>query len=173
MEFLGEYIIKFSSLQNHKEYLFDFIVNDDFFADNKHSSISGANVNVAVILVKSKEALVLDIKVSGLLKVTCSRCLENYSQKILFRDKIVANFDEETNFDSDNTVSLSNKVDEINISQFIYEFCDFALPICCSHAVDEFGNSDCNKEMLEIIEKHKVNENKIDPRWEQLKQFIN
>ncbi len=173
MEFFGKYIINFLGLQNHKEYFFDFNVGDDFFTDNKHANISGANVNVAVILVKSKEGLVMDIKVSGFLSVTCSRCLDNYSQKILFRDTIVANFDEETNFDSDNTVSLSSKADKINISQFIYEFCDFALPICCAHPVDVHGNSDCNKAMLEIIEKHKVNENKIDPRWEQLKQFIN
>ncbi len=68
---------------------------------------------------------------------------------------------------------ILKEIEEINISRFIYEFCDFALPFSCFHEVDNDGNSDCNKEMLEIIEKHKVTQNKIDPRWEQLKQFIN
>ncbi len=170
---MNEYNIEITGLSENKEYFFDFKVDDGFFANRNNPQLTGGSIDVEVTLLKKSDGLFLDIEVSGTLDVICNRCLDCYPQHISFRDNIVVNFDNETNFDTtESYVILDKKANEINISRFIYEFCEFALPISCVHSTTN-GETNCNKKMLEILNKYNKEEPKVDPRWEKLKQFIN
>lgn len=173
MDITDSNIIKFEQLKNHQLYEFNFCVKDDFFTAFPKSRILGGNIDVSVGVIRNNEGLILDFHLRGNVVVTCSKCLEDYHHPIEFKEQIVAHFDDVTNFDGDNNVSLNKNVNQIDVSRFIYEFCDFALPISCKHPEDEDGNAGCNKEMLELLETYNNDNDTIDPRWEQLKQFIN
>jgi uncharacterized metal-binding protein YceD (DUF177 family) len=175
VNYLSQYIIPFHGLDS-KEHLFNFTVEDAFFDYFETKIIKGGVIDVNLDLIKESNSLHLKLSLKGSVKIICDRCLELYDQDIDFTDTIVVEFGEETNFDTNrDCVILANDKSEINISQFIYEFANFALPLQHYHPDKENGEPGCNKEMLEILNKHIVSEDNknIDPRWEKLKELKN
>ncbi len=174
MNYLSQYIVPFSGLEN-KEHVFSFVVEDEFFTFFDDKLIKGAKLDVDLHLVKKAHSLHLKIRLNGYVKLICDRCLEVYNQQINFTDTVNVEFGEETDFDTNSDiVILDKKKSEINISQFIYEFTNFALPLQHYHPQDENGNDTCDVKMIEILNNHLVKEEeKIDPRWEALKELKN
>lgn len=173
MNLLDQYNVPVSEL-DEKEISFKFKVSDNFFSVYENSEIKGGNIDVVLKICKINEILNLNFKVKGSVKIICDRCLEEFDQKISFSDSIFVESGDETNFDSEGeNVILSREANEINVSQFIYEFAHFALPFTRFHPVDKSGISGCNPEMLEILNKHKVQkkEDIADPRWEKLAEI--
>lgn len=175
MNYLSQYIVPFGGLDN-KEDVFDFIVSDEFFAHFEDNTINGGNINVNLKISEKTNSLQLTIALKGTVKVLCDRCLEYYDQAIEFSDIVMVEFGEETNFDTNQEcIFLEKGKTEINIAQLIYEFSHFALPLQHYHPDTETGETGCNKEMLEILNNHMIieSEEKIDPRWEKLKEIKN
>jgi uncharacterized metal-binding protein YceD (DUF177 family) len=175
VNYLSQYIVPFHGLGN-KEHVFNFVVTDEFFKHFEDDTINGGNINVNLKVLNNINSLQLIIGLKGKLKVLCDRCLEYYDQEIDFRDFVMVEFGEETNFDTNQEcVFLKKGETEINIAQLIYEFTHFALPLQHYHPDTKTGETGCNKEMLDLINKYLTVENDdiIDPRWEKLKEIKN
>ena len=175
LKVFNQYIVAFNGLDN-SDYDFDFKVKDEFFSCFEASEIKGGDLTVKLILTKKPHSLELQISLKGKVRIICDRCLEEFEEKIKFSDTIMVEFGEQTNFDTDEDyVILSKSENEINISQFIYEFAHFALPFTRIHHNDKTGKSGCNPEMLAILEKHRATkeEKTADPRWEKLAEIKN
>lgn len=173
MDYLSQYIIPFHGLDN-KDRCFDFVVKDEFFGYFEEGIIKGGDIDVQVAVVKNSSSISLTISLKGSVKIICDRCLDIYSEKIEFNDKILVELGEETNFDTNRDVVILDKnKSEINIAQFIYEFANFALPLQHYHPDTVDGKLGCNQEMLDLLEKHLLNEEDevIDPRWDKLKEL--
>ena len=165
----------FNGLDN-KEKQFDFVVTDEFFEYFEENTIKGGNIDVSLILQKKSHSLHLKIKLNGSVKLICDRCLELYNQDIDFENIIIAQFEDQTNFDTDQDfIIIEEGKTEINIAHFVYEFAHFALPLQHYHPDTDSGESGCSKEMLEVLEKHLIEEKTkvIDPRWEKLYEIKN
>lgn len=170
MNYLSQYNIPFHGL-NAEKHIYDFVVESEFFDFFENSQIKSGEIKVTVSLFKRITSLSLSISLTGVVQVTCDRCLELYAQRIEFKDDLIVEFSDKTDFDTNKDfVFLDRSESEINISQFIYEFAHFALPFKRMHPVDSDGNSTCNNEMLDILDKHavEVNEEIVDSRWEKL-----
>ncbi|MDD2634321.1 MAG: DUF177 domain-containing protein [Bacteroidales bacterium] len=175
MDYLSQYIVPFSGLDNN-EHNFDFVVSDEFFTQFDDSTINGGNINVNLKLLKKTDSLQLKISLKGTVNILCDRCLDYYDQEISFSDMVLVEFGAETNFDSNqDCVLLKKGKTEINIAQLIYEFSHFALPLQHYHPNTKTGETGCNKEMLDILNNYLIDEDdeKIDPRWEKLKDIKN
>lgn len=174
MSLIDKYIISFNSLKNGK-YKFDFQVDDEFFTFFEKSEITGGCFDVEVLFTKNTNSFEMDIHLKGEVKIPCDRCLDKIDEPIDFTDKINVEFGNETNFDTNTDfVLLEYGSQEINISQFIYEFAHFALPLSRKHKDDVNGNSTCNPEMLRILEGLKPKEKEeIDLRWAKLQELKN
>ncbi len=174
MDYLSQYIVPFYGLDN-KSYQFDFVVEDRFFDYFENEIIKGGNIDIKLTLIKKTSTLHLKFNLSGFVKIICDRCLELYDQIIKFENSIVVEFGNETNFDTNkDIVMLDKNKSEINISQFIFEFINFAIPLKHFHPDTKDGNPGCNIEMLEILNKHLIKEDDvIDSRWEKLKEIKN
>ena len=172
MDYLSQYIVPFHGLDN-KEACFDFVVNDEFFSYFEEGIIKGGDIDVQIAVVKKSTSLTLTIGLKGAVKIASDRCLEVYSENIEFEDTILVEFGEETDFDTNrDVVILDRNKSEINISQFIYEFANFALPFQHYHPDTADGKLGCNQEMLNLLNEHLlVEEEIIDPRWEKLKDL--
>ncbi len=177
METKKQYIIQLDGLEE-KEYSFEMQADDVFFQSFEKSEIKGGLVDVRITLLKKKTSLMLNFDLSGTVKLTCDRCLELYDQPISINDDILVNYGDETNFDTNSdAVTLSRDANSIDVSEFIYEYSHFALPIAHYHLDDANGNPTCNPKMIDLIDKYKVEENvvetedAIDPRWEALREL--
>jgi uncharacterized metal-binding protein YceD (DUF177 family) len=173
MDYLSQYIVPFHDL-NDKQHTFDFVVNNEFFNYFEEGIVKGGDIKVQLTVVKKTSGLHLSFSLSGFVKIICDRCLELYNQDINFEDSIFVEFGEETDFDTNRDVVILDKnTSEINISQFIYEFSNFALPLQHYHPDTADGKPGCNPEMLELLNKHllKKEDQVIDPRWEKLKEL--
>jgi uncharacterized metal-binding protein YceD (DUF177 family) len=175
MKVLTQYSVHFRDLDN-SDYEYNFTVSDSFFSCFEKSEIKGGNLDVKLILSKKPNTLELDITLTGRVKIVCDRCLEDYFQDINFNDKISVELGDETNFDTDKDfVILDRNENEINISQFIYEFAHFAIPLSHYHPNDKNGNCGCDPKMLDTLKKYSNSKknNTVDPRWEKLTEIKN
>lgn len=175
METKDRYLIMLDGLEE-KAHTFEMHADDDFYQNYKEGEIKGGDVAVEIVLLKRKTSLLLTINLSGVVRLVCDRCLEIYDQPINISDEILVNYADETNFDTNNeAVTLSRDSNKIDVSRFIYEYSHFALPIAHYHSEDEYGQPTCDKKMLELIERYKVEEKEaaMDPRWEALRELNN
>jgi uncharacterized metal-binding protein YceD (DUF177 family) len=83
-------------------------------------------------------------------------------------------FTDEFTEDTDEVMYLQPGEFEVNVAKLIYEFIVVSIPIRHIHPDDEQGNSICNPEMLKKLEQYEAPEaeEKIDPRWNDLKKLI-
>jgi uncharacterized metal-binding protein YceD (DUF177 family) len=113
----------------------------------------------------------LDFAITGHLTLACDRCTEDYQQDINQYFELIVKFsDNMENVKSDEILILSSNEHTISLARYIYEFIHLSLPFKRTHQFLE----KCNPKMLEYIEKMgltiNINE-RIDPRWENLKQL--
>jgi uncharacterized metal-binding protein YceD (DUF177 family) len=167
------YVIAFKGLKEGK-HQFHYEIDSKFFSLFEQSEIEKGNLQIKVTLVKSERVLSFDIQGKGEVTLICDRCLDEYLQKISFKEKLFAEFGETNSdiTDVDNILTLSYGEGEIDLSQHIYEYIHLNLPYRRIHPETLTGESTCNKEMLEELNEYIVEET-IDPRWEKLKTLLN
>ncbi len=70
-----QFIIRLNGLEVGS-HLYEFKVTDSFFETRDYSDIQGANVKVAVELLKQNSIISLTFKLSGTLQVLFDRCVK-------------------------------------------------------------------------------------------------
>ena len=69
-----------------------------------------------------------------------------------------------------NTLDEGDK--ELDLDNIFYEMIVLAFPTKRQHKLNSVNDDECNKEMVNLINKYSIKENKnIDPRWEALKKL--
>jgi uncharacterized protein len=166
---LKEFIIQFSGLELgiHN---FEFNVDDNFFKEFEYSEITKGKVKVNLQLEKQVNMLNLEFLIDGYVTCVCDRCLENYQQKITANERVLVKFGDDKSEESDEIVVIPTSQIQIDISQDVFEFIILSLPIKRVHPEDKNGKSDCNKDIIKILNKLDVHENN-DPRWDELKKL--
>ena len=108
------------------------------------------------------------IQISGSLELVCDRCLENYTQVINVRESLVLKPGEDfDDLSDDKVITYPRDMQEIDITQYIYEFIILAMPLKRVHENPEL----CNQEMLNKIESNNNNSDHYDPRWNELNKI--
>ena len=167
------YTIPISGLkEGHHE--FDFEIDNKFFEQFEESEVKEGSLIANVGMDKRSTHLDLLIKVKGTVRVTCDRCLEEFSQPVETENRLLVKF-EKTSVDIDpDILSLPPDAYELDLKQQIYEFIMLALPIKRVHPPDANGKSTCDPVMLKKLEEFIVDEEKDnDPRWDELKKLMN
>jgi uncharacterized protein len=166
---LRKYVIPFTGLKDGK-HTFNFIIDDRFFEAFEGSEVKNGNVDVVIELNKTPRFLELHFNLEGKVRVMCDRCLDMFDLAVEFRETLYFRFGEESYEQSENVIILSPKEYEIDVAQYLYEFVHLALPYQKIHP-EMNGKSGCNKRMIEKLNELRVEQQKTDPRWEQLKEI--
>ena len=166
---LKDYIIQFSGLAEGV-HSFEFIVDDKFFKEFELSEITDGKVKIDLQLDRQPNMLVMEFAIKGYITCLCDRCLENYNQDISGNEQIIVKFSEDKSEESDEIKVLAPSANEVDISQDVYEFINLLLPIKRVHPEDKHGKSQCDPEIIKILNKLGTQKN-IDPRWEELKKI--
>jgi len=171
----GKYRIRVNGL-NEGIHFFEFTVGSDFFENFSKPEIKQANIKIDLTLNKAPQHLELGFNIAGTVGVVCDRCLDVFDLPVNSHNILFVKFNEHPQDNRNEVLFLSKDEEEISLMQNIYEFICLSLPLRKVHPDNENGNSTCNKEMLEKLEKFsysKRSENKTDTRWNELKKWKN
>jgi uncharacterized protein len=155
---------------------YQFVLDDSFFSKFEESEIKEGTVQAKIQMIAAKDLLTFRFHLSGLVKIQCDRCLDNYLQAIEHETTLFVEFGEENSdiSDADNRIMLSHKEHEIVLDKHLYDYVHLSLPYQRIHPENENGVSQCNSEMIKKIEELNNNEtNDTDPRWDKLKELFN
>ena len=95
----------------------------------------------------------------GVATVICDRCLDPVDLPVEYDGKIYVKFGEETVEQDENLLILSRAEDELDVSQYLYEFAHLSLPLKRVHVADETGKNGCNPEMLAKLREYLIDDN--------------
>jgi uncharacterized protein len=144
------FLLPFTGLKIGKHQFF-YEIEDAFFSAFEYSLVKNGACNVVLNLEKQETMLILDFHIKGNIFLSCDKCLANYPQTIETKDRLIAKFSyEDLGNSTDEVVILSKNESEIDISVFIYEMLNLAVPyvsICAKPGEMET----CDKEMLAKI----------------------
>jgi uncharacterized metal-binding protein YceD (DUF177 family) len=172
LEYPTKYTIPFRGLKDglHE---FDFKVNQEFFNHFQEEDVYQGEADVKVSFNKKTLVTTLKFELKGKLNVACDRCLEELEIEVEGENSLHLKFGEEHEELADDVIVLAESENEINVAQYIYELFELSLPLSFVHPDDEEGNSTCNEKMIQKLNDLSVNEEeKIDPRWNDLRKLI-
>ena len=171
-----EYVIRLSGVDvgTHK---YTMICDKAFFELTGLNEIEDGRVKVQIEMEKSATMLSLQFHFKGEVTVLCDRCLDFLTLPLELKEFLVVNLVsqiDESFENDDNIWQLHEKAHELDLTHFLYETIELALPTQLIHPDDENGNPTCNPVMLqklaELAPKEEQN-NETDPRWDALKKL--
>lgn len=167
------YNIAYRGLSQGK-HVFEYDIDDKFFSEFEGGVVEEGDVNVCLTLEKQSALMILNFDVKGQVKVQCDRCLEMYDQPIEGSDKVFVKFGDKEFEDGDDVIWVGANEHQLNVAQLIYEFICLAIPIKRIHPDDENGNSTCDPEMIEKLDKYIIkDEDANNPVWNDLRKLLN
>ena len=111
------------------------------------------------------------MEMNGSVQAICDRCLEEMDLPIKGEMRLYVKQGGKEDEDSgdDDFILLSQDADYLDLSEPLYEMFMLNYPLRVVHPEGE-----CNPEMERALEEYTTDENnKIDPRWDELKKLIN
>lgn len=169
-----EYSIPFSGLKQGK-HEFKYRVDNTFIQSFGFQEFNNVSVDVLVLLDKQPTVLEFDFQASGTVNVDCDLSSEPYDQPISSSMKLLVKFGDEYNDEDDEILIIPHGEHQVNIAQYIYEMLVLAVPAKRIHPGVADGS--LRSELLEKLEElqpgePKNEEDKTDPRWDALKNFL-
>ncbi|HLN54283.1 MAG TPA: DUF177 domain-containing protein [Lentimicrobium sp.] len=169
MDYLRDFVIPFVGLSN-EEHKFEFLIDDKFFASFEYSEIEQAKVKVDVNLNKSERMMVLTFSMLGVIRVTCSRCLDEFDFPVAGEEVLYIKFGSEYKEEDDDVIIIPESETQINLAPFIYDYLSLMVPFRVVHPDNENGESQCDPDVIRRIEEKKQQKD-TDPRWDKLKDL--
>ncbi len=172
---LQQYRIPYTGLKTGK-YQFEYEIDSHFFDEFEYSIVKSGQLSVKLELEKQETFLILQFHIFGEIQLSCDVCLANYPSKIDTKQRLIAKFsgDEEWDNETDEVIILTKNDHEIDVSLPIYEYINLAAPYV-SRCGEEGDTSSCDQEMIAKLKalSGKQNEQKkdVDPRWDALKNI--
>lgn len=182
MKFLRAYDIDVIKLKDGR-HSFSFEVNDGFFRFYEADDwVNGANLTVNVTINKTVSVLEADYKITGTIRLTCDRSLEEFDHPLEFTEKVIYKYGPTEQEISEDVFMITKDTSSINIAQLIYEFILLAIPAKKIHPDyldemdDEFDHEGSLVYLSDETEKVETEEEQIgdkpaDPRWEILNKL--
>ena len=148
---------------------FEFVMDDNFFDCFDVTKGTKGKVNARVEIVKSSLLMEVRMKIDGVVKAICDRCLEEMDLPVRGELNLYAKYGEREEGNDDDFIVLAQDEDYLDLSESLYEIYMLNYPLRVVHPEGE-----CNEEMERVLEDLTIEENeKIDPRWDELRKLIN
>lgn len=172
MGLLNLYKINLVSLKNGL-HTYQFEVKDEFFTNFEDSFITEADIEVKLNLTKQINLLIAEFKIVGSTKLICDRSLEEFDYQInttyTLHFKYADNFEEI----SDEIIHIPFGLQQLDLSQYIYEYIGLSVPMRKIHP--KFADDDSDEEFEEIysseVDETEDDNDEVDPRWAALNKI--
>lgn len=152
---------------------FTFYIKDSFFKAFSQSEVRCANIITTVLLEKKNDKLALSIQLKGKVNhLLCDICAEDISVNISSTTKMIIEKTSEDLESTDEIIYVNSNKNELSIKHLLFELITLSLPNKRQHPLNKDGTTNCNTEMISLIEKYNNIEKKSsDPRWDALKDL--
>lgn len=174
MDRLTKYSIPFAGMAkgNHR---LQYDIDDTFFELFENSVIDKAKIHVDLDFLKAETVLTLTFHLTGTIRKTCDRCLEEFDIPVDSTQILLVRFGEPGVGETDDIIVIAHSDHHLDVAQHIYDYLSLAIPMRIVHPDDADGNATCNPEFLEKLSGSKTDEedHPVDPRWEALKNLGN
>lgn len=170
---LKQFSVPFTGLKIGK-HLFDFEIDDNFFAAFEYSLVKKGNLKAKLELDKQETMMILNFEIDGEVSLTCDTCLSECLTPLHIKERQIIKFTEDDLESDDLEIIMINKREsEIDVSELIYEYITVSIPYIVN--CNDMGNGQqCDPEMiakLQDLSVQKREEEKVDPRWDALKKL--
>lgn len=152
---------------------FNFKIGNDFFALFEESEIKEAALNVVVKADKASSHIDLNVVIDGIVNVSCDRCLGVFSFPLKCDYRLLVKFGKVHDETDPDIITLPAEESELDLMHYFFEYIILALPIQRIHPVDENGNSTCDPEMINKLNRHMINIISTVSCWDELKKIMN
>ena len=169
---MNEYKIKLNGLKDGS-YNNSFTIRGEFFEAFNTSEIKFVDIDIDTMLKVENKRFDLQIKSKGIVKdIACDICTEKIDVPVTSELNYIVKRGFETNFQDENVIFLDESDKELDLDNIFYEMIVLAFPTKRQHKLNSVNDDECSKEMVNLINKYSIKENKnIDPRWEALKKL--
>jgi len=169
---MNDFIIKLGALTNGIN-SFSFDIKDQFFEAFTLSDVEHADIIATALLDKDGDKLGLKLIIDGKINnQLCDMCTEELSIDITAETDVVLKITDEDFHSTDEIFYIKKSENSLNLKQLIFEIIILNLPNKRQHPFDEEGNSTCNEEMVDLVNKYtEIEEKSSDPRWDALKDL--
>ncbi|MEA2042079.1 MAG: DUF177 domain-containing protein [Bacteroidota bacterium] len=174
MEKTELYSVSFKTLKEGR-HNFSFDINDDFLKHYSISNVKGLCIGANIKLHKSDHFIRAEFNLSGTINIRCGRCLEYFDLPVSHESELTAEFADYNSdlSEADKHILIDEGEGKLKLDQHFYDFIVLSIPYKPVHP-EVNGEYTCNPEMIENLEKHSgTNDDKIDPRWDKLKNVFN
>ncbi len=144
---------------------FEFEIDEKFFERFEYFESEKGQLRVKLELLKESSLMDMHFTLEGNMLLTCDRCLGTYDFPVSESYRLIAKFGGSFEDETDEVVVLPPTESRIDLSQYIFEYINMALPICKAHEKE----ADCDPDMIEKLKNHSTT--KSDPRWDALKNI--
>ena len=158
-------------------HVYNYNIADSFFENYGQQDFVNCNTNIKLSIDKNSGFMQLHFDIDGTVDVDCDRC-GNTIRKQLWDEfnivvKLVENPEEMNSQEEDPDVYYIGKTENyLHISDWIYEFVNLSVPMQKRCAEDEKGNSLCNKEVVEKLQKMEEEiQKEANPLWSGLEKY--
>jgi uncharacterized metal-binding protein YceD (DUF177 family) len=172
------------------KYEIDFEIGKEFFQHFEDNELLDEGIlTVRVLMDKGANLIEMNFLITGKVKLTCDRSLEEYFEHLEITEKILFKYGEVEEEVNEVVYIITRDTSKINVAQFIYEFVLLGLPAKKIHPDHrtEFDEEDFEAEGTyayidgdydnDSDEDSSGNQDQkeeiADPRWELLKKLKN
>lgn len=169
---MSKYKIKLNGLKDGS-YINSFRIRGEFFETLNSSEIKLVDIDIDTMLKVENRRYNLEIKSNGMvIDIPCDICTEKINIPISSKINYIIKKGIEKNLEDENVIFVDEKDKELILDSILYEMIVLAFPTKRQHQLNAINDEECNKEMVNLINKYSVKENNnIDPRWEALKKL--
>jgi len=164
------------SLKTHQ---FAFELGRAFFEqfDPKGEFIADGNLRADVTLDKTERLITITSRITGTVRLTCDRSLDEYDQPLDITNKLLVRYSDEPKELDDDILQITPDTLLLNIAQHLYDYIGLALPMKKLHPrFQNEADEDPDSATKLIFSTRPAGENPdedepADPRWAALKNL--
>jgi uncharacterized protein len=164
------------SLKTHQ---FAFELGRAFFEqfDPQGEFIADGNLHADVTLIKTERLITIDSHITGTVRLTCDRSLDEYDQDLDIDNQLLVRYGDEPKELDDDVLQVTPDTLLLNIAQHLYDYIGLALPMKKLHPrFQNEADDDPDSGTKLIFSTRPTDENPdddepIDPRWAALKNL--
>jgi uncharacterized metal-binding protein YceD (DUF177 family) len=157
---------------------FSYSIDDRFFEEYQQQDFRQCKAQVKLILDRKSSFMLLRFELGGVLEVTCDRCNSDLPMDLWDEFSLTVKMVDEPELmnkqeDDPDVYYISRGESHINLSDWIYEFINLAIPMQKACAYENMDGPYCNtsaKDMLKKLET-KPPEKTENPIWKGLEKF--
>jgi len=174
MSGLSKYCIDIINLKN-QEYQYEFTIDLSFFNQFEECEFENCSLDCFIVLRKTEGFIETNFHIQGQIELECDRSLDKFNHSIDLNKKMVFKFSNEDKEIDIEVELISRNRQNIDMSQYIYEFISMGIPMKKLHPKYNNENQNNDEQLFysSTVDDSQTVKNKeeIDPRWEALKKL--